>query len=348
MRPDLVTQAYSDFAPYVRRALLAFGVREPDLPDMCHEVFLIVHRRSAALDDVERLDLWLREICRRVAAGYRRRAAHRREVLSPDPDPDVAGALLGDRGDDAEDLEPMRRALARLDDESRDLLALHDAGDMSLFELAKLVERDRRSVRKRLELARRRLAALLREHESAGHPSDLGMRTPESSAEPPAPPLLGGFEVVAVTQGVNIGLVGNVVVSTWPDVATLEAMETLLEHGQRLIKRCGGKIGYLAVVEASVRPPPLAARQKIVESLDIMGPSVLGYATALLGGMAWIAQPIMSGLMLLARPRFPMRFFKGVEPAAAWLCQHFARGADGPLPLADLCATAEHLRTLRP
>jgi len=43
------------------------------------------------------------------------------------------------------------------------------------------------------------------------------------------------------------------------------------------------------VVEASVRPPPLAARQKIVESLDIMGPSVLGYATALLGGMAWIA-----------------------------------------------------------
>ena len=34
---------YARFAPYVQRHLARFGVRDADLPDLCHEVFLIVH-----------------------------------------------------------------------------------------------------------------------------------------------------------------------------------------------------------------------------------------------------------------------------------------------------------------
>ena len=48
--------------------------------------------------------------------------------------------------------------LNHLDDESRDLLALHDVGEMPLSQLAKLVEHDRKTVRTRLARARRRLS----------------------------------------------------------------------------------------------------------------------------------------------------------------------------------------------
>src|SRR5262245_7089317 len=134
------TSTYARFAPYVRRRLAALGVREADLPDLCQEVFLVVHGKADRLPDVERVDLGLREICRRVAAGYRRRAGHRLEVLgwdtteAPDPGPDPA-----DEQDHGQMLARLRGALNQLDDESRDLLALHDVGEMPLTALAKLV-----------------------------------------------------------------------------------------------------------------------------------------------------------------------------------------------------------------
>ena len=77
---------YARFAPYVQRHLARFGVRDADLPDLCHEVFLVVHGKRQQLPAVGRVDLWLREICRRVAAGYRRRAGHQLEVLGCDAD----------------------------------------------------------------------------------------------------------------------------------------------------------------------------------------------------------------------------------------------------------------------
>ena len=53
-------------------------------------------------------------------------------------------------------------------------------------------------------------------------------------------------------------------------------------------------------------------------------------------------------MMLLARPRFPMRSFTAIEPAARWLCGSYARGAHGPLSARELGAAAERLRALRP
>src|SRR5262245_21963760 len=118
---DATSDAYRDFAPYVRRRLLQLGVRDADLPDSWRAVFLVLHRREQ-LDEIERVDLWLREVCRRVAASYRRRARNTREVLGGLPNPladtseDPETSL---RGVDERDL--LRNALERLDDESRDL-----------------------------------------------------------------------------------------------------------------------------------------------------------------------------------------------------------------------------------
>jgi RNA polymerase sigma-70 factor (ECF subfamily) len=338
------SEAYRDFAPFVRRRLLQLGVRDADLPDQCHEVFLILHKRER-LEDIERIDLWLREVCRRVAAAYRRRARHTREVLGEPPeskadtseDPETSV-----RSDDERDL--LRHAFERLDDESRDLLALHDVGELPLTELAKLVERDRKTVRKRLEAARHRLSVLMGEKPPAVEPPTEGPVSGSRSALV-EPRLSNEIEVVSVTPRLTVGLVGNVGITVWSGAPDLSSIEILFRVGPILIERCGGKVAYLAIVEDPVHPPALSTRKRIVEALDAMGQNVIAYATVMMGKAAWIVRPVMSGLVFLTRPRFPMQFFGSVPDAAGWLCSRYALGPEGALPASILSAAVERLRS---
>ena len=68
----------------------------------------------------------------------------------------------------------------------------------------------------------------------------------------------------------------------------------------------------------------------------------------LLGDTARINQPILEGLALLARPRFPMQFFSSLPAAAGWLCSTVARCPAGPLDADDLVAAAECVRQVKP
>lgn len=348
-----VSNAYRDFAPYVRRRLHQLGVRDADLPDQCHEVFVVLHKRSERLDEIGRVDLWLREVCRRVAASYRRRGYARREIISQAP---TDAEAEGDSGDPesslvrADDEVLLRTALERLDDDSRELLALHDVGELPLTELAKLVEHDRRTVQKRLESARRRLSILLRHGDALAAADDDAARASleaENDRTSKPPTALGPsdeLEVITVTRGVTVGLLGNVVLSVWPGNVELEAIETLATVGPLLIERCGGRVAYLATVESNIRPPARPARKRIVSSLDAMGSHVLAYATAMLGKTAWIVRPIMSGLLVLSRPRFPMQFMTSVDGAARWLCHYPVLKPSGPVTAAALTNAVERLR----
>jgi RNA polymerase sigma factor (sigma-70 family) len=350
---------YARFAPYVQRRLAGFGVRDADLPDLCHEVFLIVHGKRHVLPAVDRIDLWLREICRRVAAGYRRRAGHQLEVLGCDAreqseHPDLA-ADPSDEPDVGRRLSLLRRALNQLDDESRDLLALHDVGEMPLSALAKLVAHDRKTVRSRLARARRRVSRWL-----CGDPASLRSGTPVR-VTPAGSPFMRDqaargravgsaaqeLEILRISPEVCGGVLGNVAVSDWRgpqiEAATIEA---LIGQAPYTLEKCGGEIAYLALIESTVLPPTFEARQKIVDAMEIVGPYFNSFAVVLLGANARINQPILEGLMLLARPRFPLRFFSSVKGAAEWLCEGAARGCAGPLVPAQLAAAAEDIRRL--
>jgi RNA polymerase sigma-70 factor (ECF subfamily) len=351
---------YARFAPYVRRRLADLGVPDADLPDLCQEVFLVVHGKEGVLPAVERVDLWLREICRRVAAGYRRRAAHRLEVLDCDtaerPDPRAEAA---DEPDLGARISQLRRALNHLDDESRDLLALHDAGAMPLTQLAKLVERDRKTVRSRLERARRRVSRWL--CGAAVPTADGAGRAVAPRATPTASPFMrdkaargrehgcsvSDLEILRVSPEHCSGALGNVAVSDWrgPEI-TAAAVASVIERAPYTLEKCGGDIAYLAVIEPTVRPPTLEARQKIVDVLELVGPYFNSFAVVLLGANTRINQPILEGLTLLARPRFPMCFFSSVSTAVDWLCQTTARDPDGPIPPAALAAAVEHVRRI--
>jgi RNA polymerase sigma-70 factor (ECF subfamily) len=178
---------YARFAPFVRRRLADLGVREADLPDLCQEVFVVVHGKRDVLAAVDRTDLWLAEICRRLAAGYRRRAGHRLEVLGAEAEDRAAGCWDVDEADAGGQLALLRRALNHLDDESRDLLALHHGGEMPLSALARLVEHDRKTVSSRLSRARRRVSRWLcgDDGAAAGLPETAPVR-----ATPPQSPFM--------------------------------------------------------------------------------------------------------------------------------------------------------------
>jgi RNA polymerase sigma factor (sigma-70 family) len=347
---------YARFAPYVQRRLAGFGVRDADLPDLCHEVFLVVHGKRHLLPAVDRIDLWLREICRRVAAGYRRRAGHQLEVLGCDAEehPDLP-ADAPEEPDAARRLSLLRRALNHLDDESRDLLALHDVGEMPLSALAKLVAHDRKTVRSRLERARRRVSRWL-----CGDPSSLRSGT-AVRITPPGSPFMRDqaargravgsvareLEVLRISPELCSGVLGNVTVSDWrgPQIAAT-TIEAMIGQAPYTLEKCGGEIAYLTLIEPTVLPPTFEARQKIVDAMEVVGPYFNSFAVVLLGANARINQPILEGLMLLARPRFPLRFFSSVRGAAEWLCEGAARGCAGPLVPAQLVAAAEDMRRL--
>jgi RNA polymerase sigma-70 factor (ECF subfamily) len=309
-------------APGVKRHLARFGVYTADLDDLAQEVFLLAHEKRKLLATVEQVDPWLREVCRRVAAAHRRRAHRRHEIAFGEP-PEPLGetAALESALERGQEEDRLHQALEQLDEKSRDLVALHQLGDLPLVEVATLVEADRKTVRKRLSAALRRLTLLLGSNDGV-----QGVATSTSDTAPPSgrvarPPVSAPFQPLAKDGAVRVGMVGAVVIAVWPGPPTIESLELLDAQFRKALETCTSGFAYLAVVEASTRPPTYEARQKIVAMIKAHAANIRVYATALEGGAAWIAKPIMTALSLLARPPFPMLFFNGTESAASFLAE---------------------------
>lgn len=307
------------------------------MDDLVQEVFLVLHGKREQLGRIKPFDPWLREVCRRIAAGERRRAHRRREVVSSQPPETADEALPSDSAlEIGERAERLHRALSLLDERSRDLVALHELGDLPLEDMAELVDADRKTVRKRLSSALKRLTLLL----GASTRARPGARS-ETPSEPPtstSAPL-----VLLRHPAISVGMVGSVVIAVWPSTASVEALELLDEAFTQALAQSPSGFAYLAVVEATTRPPNLAARQKIVTLLEKHSRHIRVYATAVEGDAAWIVRPIMTGLSFLARPPFPMQYFSGVPLAARWLTEKHARLSN--VTADALVETTERLRS---
>jgi RNA polymerase sigma-70 factor, ECF subfamily len=73
---------YADCARFVWLSLQRAGVRQADLDDVCHDVFVIVQRKLPEFREGAQVRPWLLAICARTAANYRRRAHVRLEQSS--------------------------------------------------------------------------------------------------------------------------------------------------------------------------------------------------------------------------------------------------------------------------
>jgi RNA polymerase sigma-70 factor, ECF subfamily len=320
----LLGELYQAHAAPIRRHLQSFGARGHDVDDLVQEVFLVLHAKRELLAQIRPLDPWLREVCRRVAASDRRRAHRRREVAFGEPMATAEEASGTDTAFEREEQQGrLHRALTQLDEYSRHLVALHEVGDLPLVDMAELIEADRKTVRKRLGAALRRLSTLIAAERV--YAPDLGLFGMRQAQADTRPRIASDFRLLARHPAVNVGLVGSVVIAVWPGAATVEAVEVVEQQLVRAGEICGGRTAFLAVVEATTRPPDLQARKKLIAFLEDSRGHLSVYAAALEGGAAWLARPIMSGLAFLARPRFAMQYFEGVPRATHWLAESYPK-----------------------
>lgn len=149
------------------RVLGRLGVHRADIPDVCQEVFLTVHRRLADYDGRAAMGAWIYGICVRTASDYRRRAHRRHESLRgwdlPEPS-EPAGQ---------EHALDLSRARARLDAVlerlafgQREVFVLYELEELPMAEIARVLACPIQTAYSRLHAARKAVTEAFREHAS--------------------------------------------------------------------------------------------------------------------------------------------------------------------------------------
>lgn len=133
-----------------------------DVQDAVAEVFLVVWRKIDQAPDSDEALLWLYGVARNVVRNFRRSSIRRRRLR-------VKVGALRQPDDPTPEIQVIRRAedrdllaaVDRLKPEDQELLRLRTWEELSLAEIASVVDRSTRSVESRLSRIRKRLAAAL-------------------------------------------------------------------------------------------------------------------------------------------------------------------------------------------
>lgn len=153
---------------YVGKTLRRLGVRDADLEDLTHDVFLQVHGKMGTYDHERPARPWLFAFAFRLASDYRRRAHRRTEVgaeqLEAPSDRPLADALL---------IESDRRALveaalATIDLDRRAVLIGHEMDELPMKEIAESLAIPLNTAYSRLRVARDEFAAAVRRLQKQG------------------------------------------------------------------------------------------------------------------------------------------------------------------------------------
>jgi RNA polymerase sigma-70 factor, ECF subfamily len=140
---------YDEHFELVWRLLARFGAPETDIEDLAQDVFVIAHRQLPGFRWEASPKTWLYTICRRVAAGARRRDRIRRAahllLRRPKPYAETQSAGLA-RHD-------LARLLAHLPEPQRMALLLHEVDEMGVPQIAEICGCPEATVWSRLRLA---------------------------------------------------------------------------------------------------------------------------------------------------------------------------------------------------
>jgi RNA polymerase sigma-70 factor (ECF subfamily) len=147
--------SYREHFAAVWRVVRRQGIPEKDAVDAAQEVFVIAYRRWNEFEGRSSTRTWLFGIAYRVAAGRRRRASAKREVLGDDALAEVEPAADAVRELENRDLmRVLEQALDALPPEQRIVFTLFEMEGMTGDEIAEALELPVGTVRSRLRLAR--------------------------------------------------------------------------------------------------------------------------------------------------------------------------------------------------
>jgi RNA polymerase sigma-70 factor, ECF subfamily len=153
--PPKLEQVYREQADYVWRLLTHLGVPEAQRDDVFHEIFLVVHRRLADLDERASLTTWLFGVTRNVVLHHRRSHARHLRRLGVAPAP-IAGPGPEEHVARGEAHALVERFLAELPDDQRVAFALAEIEGLRVPEIAEQLGVNLNTLYSRLTAARKR------------------------------------------------------------------------------------------------------------------------------------------------------------------------------------------------
>jgi RNA polymerase sigma-70 factor (ECF subfamily) len=161
--PHLDFKALFDaHAAYVWNSLRRLGVREPDLEDLLHDVFLQVHRGLTQYDPSRPIRPWLFGFAFRLASQHRRLARHRYEVRW-DASDTADGSLPADEAlSREEDRRLIAEALDGISIERRAVFVMVEIDETPMEEVARILEIPVNTGYSRLRRAREDFAAAIK------------------------------------------------------------------------------------------------------------------------------------------------------------------------------------------
>lgn len=157
-------QLYREQFEFVWRMLLHFGVPTAGVEDAAQDVFLVVHRRWADLDEHVSARSWLYGIARRVAADHRRKRSRHERKLDALPQLGIGSGPSRDleiEVADRELIEALEAALAELDPARREVFVLAEIEGMTAREIGEAIDANPNTVASRLRAARMHVSAAL-------------------------------------------------------------------------------------------------------------------------------------------------------------------------------------------
>jgi RNA polymerase sigma-70 factor (ECF subfamily) len=146
-------------ASYVASSLRRLGVRERDVEDVTHDVFLAVCRHLADYDPARPVKPWLFGFAIRAALAHRRRKQYTHEVIADSieavdqakaPDEEVAAR---------QSRNLVLQALAAIAEDRRPVFVLHDIDAVAMPDIAQALGIPLNTGYSRLRLARAEFAA---------------------------------------------------------------------------------------------------------------------------------------------------------------------------------------------
>jgi RNA polymerase sigma-70 factor (ECF subfamily) len=160
---------YREHFAFVWRTAGHLGVAPDGLDDAVQEVFVVVHRRLGGFASRSSLKTWIYGIVRRVAADHRRRSRRK-----PPGEGDAITLPTAGRGPDAsaeqaEQVLLLRRLLAGLSDDKREVFVLAELEELTLAEIGDALALNPNTVASRLRAARRDFEAALAASRETSH-----------------------------------------------------------------------------------------------------------------------------------------------------------------------------------
>jgi RNA polymerase sigma-70 factor (ECF subfamily) len=147
---------------YAWSTLRRLGVRESDLPDLAHDLFIVVFRHLADYDPSRPVRPWLFGIAFRVVSDYRRSARFAREALGDAPDVVDRAPPIDDQIAERQARAAVMRVLDALDMDRRAVLVMHDIDGHAVPEIAAALAIPVPTAYSRLRLAREDVAAAVK------------------------------------------------------------------------------------------------------------------------------------------------------------------------------------------